>query len=272
MPGNAILEISTVVGCRLACSCCPQATHVRAYRAPKKPKVLSLADYQTCLAKVPRDVMITFAGMAEPWLNPACTEMVVLAHQAGHEVSVFTTGLGLPLADIPRLVPIPFRHFCLHLPDAAGDMKLPVTPLYLETLAELQELIPAYTHMTIGQIHPAVAAIVGPVSDGSSALISRAGNLPDRAIAYKKGPLKCSVCGPVVDHNVLLPDGSVVLCCMDYNLEHILGNLLTVTYEDLFSGEEYQRVIRGLAGDESVSIACRKCELSVAQTTRVDSG
>jgi len=79
----------------------------------------------------------------------------------------------------------------------------------------------------------------------------------------KTGKIKCSACGPKLDHNVLLPNGNVALCCMIYDLKHIVGNLLTGTYDSLFESEEYKKVLRGQAGDESVDIACRSCELAV---------
>jgi hypothetical protein len=50
---------------------------------------------------------------------------------------------------------------------------------------------------------------------------------------------------------------------MIYDLKHIVGNLLTGTYDSLFESEEYKKVLRGQAGDESVDIACRSCELAV---------
>ena len=34
-------------------------------------------------------------------------------------------------------------------------------------------------------------------------------------------------------HNITLPNGDVSLCCMDYGLEHIIGNLLEQDYEDV---------------------------------------
>jgi hypothetical protein len=42
-------------------------------------------------------------------------------------------------------------------------------------------------------------------------------------------------CGCIEDlyHNILLPNGDVSLCCMDYNLEEILGNLYTQEYDDI---------------------------------------
>ena len=48
---------------------------------------------------------------------------------------------------------------------------------------------------------------------------------------------------PFYDRNVLLPNGDVVLCCMDYNLTHILGNLLTQTYEEVMQGKPLQDLI-----------------------------
>jgi hypothetical protein len=30
-----------------------------------------------------------------------------------------------------------------------------------------------------------------------------------------------------------MPNGDVVLCCMDYDQEHILGNLFTQTYDEI---------------------------------------
>ena len=47
---------------------------------------------------------------------------------------------------------------------------------------------------------------------------------------------------PFYDHNVLLPDGRVVICCMDYSLQHVIGNLEKQSYYELFQGEEHKRV------------------------------
>jgi hypothetical protein len=40
-------------------------------------------------------------------------------------------------------------------------------------------------------------------------------------------------CIETLYHNVLLPDGRVSLCCMDYGLEQILGNLFEQEYDDI---------------------------------------
>ena len=40
-------------------------------------------------------------------------------------------------------------------------------------------------------------------------------------------------CDETLYHNVVLPNGDVSLCCMDYGLKHILGNLYTQEYNDI---------------------------------------
>ena len=262
-PPKPNLEISTVVGCRMACDYCPQAIHVKNYRGRAGARVMTLELFRACLAKVPTDVEIVFAGMAEPWLAPDATAMVLHAHQKGHQVSVFTTCSGMTLDDLRQIRDIPFRLFCLHVPDADGRMTLKITPEYLEVLGACIREMPQHNFSLIGRIHPEVAHLVDqPLVDWSSGLYSRAGNLEAFKIPRKTGKLRCSACGPKIDHNVLLANGDVALCCMTYDLKHILGNLLVDTYEDLFRSPAYQTVMAGLGGDEALDIACRTCELS----------
>ena len=62
-----------------------------------------------------------------------------------------------------------------------------------------------------------------------------------------------------MNNNILLPDGTVVLCCMDYGLKHILGNILTDTFEEIMDGEEMRKVKEGMNGNETLDILCRNC-------------
>ena len=34
-------------------------------------------------------------------------------------------------------------------------------------------------------------------------------------------------------HNVVLPNGDVSLCCMDYGLKHIIGNIFEQSYDEV---------------------------------------
>ncbi len=258
-----ILEVSTVVGCRMGCSVCPQATHVRSY-AGRGDRHMTLATFQRCLATVPRRVEVMFAGMAEPWLNRDATSMVEHASSLGHPISLYSTLVGMTQDDVVRLSRVTMRtSLCVHLPDAAGDMHLDVDDAYLATLRSVVATLPHH-FVLFGALHPRVRAVLGhDVRDDTAGTFSRAGNLVERRIPRKTGALACSACGPKIDHNVLLPSGDVALCCQVYDLKHVIGNLTTMTYDELFTSEAYATVMRGLAGDESVDLACRTCELAV---------
>ena len=212
------------------------------------------------LSTVPKDCEIVFAGMAEPWLNKSASDMVEYCFEQGYKVGIYTTTVGMNLTDVIRIHDLPFTHFTLHLPDEGGRMRLNVDEKYLQILSKVVEVMDCQI-MVIGKLHPQVEEITGPVIDGSPGLFSRAGNLKSLAINRKKGVLKCSACGPRLDHNILLPNGDVLLCCMDYGQEHVIGNLLTMDYHSLFSSDEYLRVMKGLE-DENTDTLCRKCEVS----------
>ena len=96
----------------------------------------------------------------------------------------------------------------------------------------------------------------------------RAGNLNTEKVEKKvskpiinaakpSGKLRCGR----VYQNVLLPNGDVVLCCMDWSAEYVLGNLKRDRFEDLYRSETFRRVLRGLK-DPGVDLLCRTCNMA----------
>lgn len=248
------LEITTIVpekGCVVDCVFCPQRLLEGKYSGTR---IMTLDSFKSLIESVPLDVRITFSGFIEPWMNKNCTDMVLYAHERGHPVSVFTTGIGMSVEDIERIAHIPFAGqpnggFTLHLPDSELLAKHPITPGYIKTLEWLNEnnhRIKNFTTMSMGPgIHPAVKHLFS--SAPSYQMWDRAGNLSREALL--KSDLKplqnrwnkvhhtdaARTCGCIehLYHNVLLPNGDVSLCCMDYGLDNIIGNLNTQTYEQV---------------------------------------
>jgi hypothetical protein len=248
------LEITTIIpekGCVVDCVFCPQRLLEQNY---KGERIMSLDSFKRMIETVPKEVRITFSGFVEPWMNKNCTEMVLYAHEQGHPVSVFTTGVGLSVADLEAIVDIPFAGapnggFTLHLPDSELLARHPITPSYIKTmewLAENHHRIQNFYTMNMGtEVHPSVKHLFGwaPRPD----MWSRAGNLSREALVkpelielkdqwksanHTDGPRTCG-CVEHLYHNVLLPNGDVSLCCMDYGLDNIIGNLKTQTYEQV---------------------------------------
>ncbi|HXR11712.1 MAG TPA: hypothetical protein VN770_05415, partial [Gaiellaceae bacterium] len=57
------LEITTMIGCKVACVYCPQDKISRRYQGAER--MMTLEDFETCLDKVPPDVVAHFTGFAE---------------------------------------------------------------------------------------------------------------------------------------------------------------------------------------------------------------
>jgi hypothetical protein len=277
------LEITTKLGCSLACRFCPQDRLVKSYPRDAA-RLLSLDDFKHVLNKLPAHVRVDFSGMAEPWLNPAATAMAVLAFERARKVAIYTTLQGMPAADAAMLIErfagriTPETPWVIHLPDQQGNMTgWKPSPAYLDTLARFVALrrdrapdgLMLMTMSPDGAVHDALRPVLPGTLDPFVA-ISRVENL-DRG-DFSPGALLRQVrhegalmCGstPFFDHNTMLPNGDVVLCCMDYAREHVLGNLLRQDYADLFAGPEMAAVrgqAMGLIGGELI---CRRCHNAV---------
>jgi len=193
---------------------------------------------------LPEDVIIIFAGFSEPFLNEDCTRMILHAHRKGHPLCVFTTAVGLSLEDVEQIKGIPFSAFphggfTIHLPDARRLAKIDVTLEYLQVLEALKAAnIQNFSVMAMDAIHPDVAAIFPPSSVSLPTMNSRSGNLEHEGVTEHfvatshEGPVICgrdeSIC-----NNVMLPNGDVVLCCQDYHMDHVLGNIFEQSFADV---------------------------------------
>ena len=243
-------SIDTQNGCVVDCVFCPQRTLQKSY---KGERFMTLDNFKKAVDKLPQEVRVTFAGFTEPWLNKNCTDMVLYAHEKGHPISIFTTGIGMSIDDIERIKHIPFAGnpngcFTLHLPDQERKAKHPITKRYIELiehLGKIQHEIHNFTTMCMGAVHEDVKHVFSdaPVYD----MWSRAGNLVGEMIMkpellerkeewkmanHGEKQMTCG-CLEKMYHNVMLPNGDVSLCCMDYGLKHILGNLYEQDYEEI---------------------------------------
>ena len=260
------LEITTNVGCPVDCTYCPQETFLAEYGSGKRGKrTLSLTDLDKVLAKLPNDCEIGFSGFAEPWNNEDCTEMVLRCMRKGVRITIYTTLVGMTMNDVRIMSGMSFKTFCVHLPTVNKTENIPVTSEYLEVLESVLGMTPDITYAVFGPLPVDVKNIVGdlPVTPPEH-MVSRCGLVPNCGKnVVINGPVRCLSVGEseILDHNVLLPDGRVVLCCMDFGMTHVLGNLFTQTYESLFEGEEADKIRAGLRGEGTV--ICQYCEYGV---------
>jgi len=260
---NYTLEITTMIGCPLMCNYCPQDSLRDAYG--DDIKYMRLEDFKTIVDKLPKNVRLDFSGQAEPWVNPACTDMFEYAMQKGFRAAIFTTLYDWDETTVHRMGELLLQYakqvdiFKIHFPDEAGNMKgWKPSAEWEYAYTGMRTIVRAagihYEAMTMSDhgTHPAINHLegVGVSHMWSIAAHDRAGTLdkdqvkaqPISFIPKHEGPIKCSKTD-LYNQGVLLPNGEVLLCCMDYDKKHVMGNLLEQEYADLQTNPAMARLL-----------------------------
>ena len=256
---NGAMEITTIIGCQMACKYCPQDKLLKNYG--NSTKKMSFENYKICLDKIPNTVRIDFSGMSEPWLNEKCTDMLLYANLKGYKIAVYTTLVGMSELDFQKIKNIKYDCFVIHAPDEENNSHIPITKEYLQLLKTVLDSKIACINFH-GKVHPEIVKLIPNIHKFMDCF-DRAGNInfPHIKHQHLHGSIKCGSADRLINRNVLLPDGRVLLCCMDYSMKHILGNLLINDYQSILNSIEAHK-IRDAFDDEAISLICRFCHVA----------
>jgi len=112
------------------------------------------------------------------------------------------------------------------------------------------------THSDIEHINPGISdwylhTRAGNIQKSSNELVNKK--------AQNEFPIVCNR-NKKLSSNVLLPNGDVALCCMDYGLQHIIGNLETNTHNEILKSDQLAEILL-LNNQEGFSnnTLCRTC-------------
>ena len=279
-----ILEVTTRIGCSNMCEYCPQVTLIGEYRKKdplnvindKSDIVMSLDSFKKCLETIPTDVDIHFAGYTEPFENPNAIDMIEHATSKGHKVMINTTLVGMTKevwGRLDRLDKSKLKDIHLHLPSASYDenigVKKPVSHIELDGF-KVKELSNEYAQMLVfairnpvrgqsggwavhlhchGDLHPQLSKVDENLKKADLPISRR--DINSRAMNLllekkQKVPDDINIRGKCsrVSQNILLPDGRLALCCQDYGLDQIMGNLLTQTWGEYIESDLYNQVLQ----------------------------
>lgn len=244
------LEITTQIGCPINCVDCPQALLRSKYTGKKS---LSFEDFKTAIDKVPKDTRIDFSGMCEPFANKDCSKMILYAAEKGFPLALYTTLQGATMKDFYALQNVKYEVCTIHLPDKDGRSHFNITDEYLQVLSFWD----CNSYSCHGQIDDRVLMHIkerGVITY----MHDRAGNVEGRPhrFIHPFADLWCITSGKDMNHNVLLPDGTVLMCCMDYGMTGVFGNLLEQSYEEVMNSETAVNMRKTLSEGESI---CRHC-------------
>lgn len=245
------LEITTHIGCPMDCVDCPQALLRSKYQGKT---MMDFEEYKAAIDKVPRTVRIDFSGMCEPFMNPNCAKMILYAAEKGHPLALYTTLQGATEDDYWDLKDVQYEVTTIHLPDNENRSTFKITAEYLNLLSKW----PCDAYSCHGTIRKQVIPYLLPNKYLITFMHDRAGNVEGRPhqTLYSAQPVYCINSGRLLDHNVLLPDGTVLMCCMDYGMTSVFGNLFTQTYDEVLNSEGANMARHNLFEQGCL---CRKC-------------
>ncbi|MCI8299583.1 MAG: hypothetical protein HFI69_04405 [Lachnospiraceae bacterium] len=266
IPQYSMVEITTKIGCSVNCKYCPQKKLIDTYSKKSDEFYLKMDNFIQILKHIPTVTFIRFCGMCEPFLNPECADMIVYAKEHGFCVDCYSTLVGLKISDVTRVLDA-VDDFVPHIPDKNGNAVIEVTDEYISVLKMVLE------YKRDGKRLVKIVSVHGEIDDRIKGLIpedieisccmqDRAGNLDGEdleIIRYEfESPVRCEFCHNRLDSNILLPNGDLLMCCMDYGMEYIFGNLLEDPYEKVVNSTEANRIRAALISGNPKTI-CNYC-------------
>ncbi len=272
-----VMEITTRIGCRVACKACPQTLLAKQYAVKKRKGMgseLSFGVFCKCVNKLPQSCVVVFSGMCEPFLNRRCADMICYASKKGRRIDLYTSLEGMKRRDFQKIKNIPFGNVVLHIPDREGYTQIGLTEDYFWLLDAMlgtkrPDGKPFVTGVSChGHLEKRAEQYLrryGYSKKEPDVMIDRAGNLEEKKLGSQSvtGALFCTR-SSFYNHNVLLPDGSVLLCCMDYGMRHVLGNLLEADYQELMRSVERRRIRQACGHSGGWDVLCRRCTAAIA--------
>lgn len=248
------LNFTISLPCVNRCKFCPQDLLQKKYEGKQS---MTFDQFVEILNKVPKHVIIQFIGFSEPFTNKQSSIMMKYASTKGYTLDLYTTLVGCTDSDIDMISGINFNQCVIHIPD-----NINFVVKNEDKWVEIYKKFKSKVRITDNLFHigePSKKIKDATVWANTQIVLSRSNAVDPNIFAdrrYRKGTLNCKA----VPMGTVLPNGDVVLCCMDYGLKHKLGNLFTDSYEDLYNSAEFKRVIASWT-DESIESICRYCHI-----------
>lgn len=250
------IEITTNIGCARRCTYCPQDVLVQTYKSYDDAEhQLNPASFERMVSNFPENLLIYWTGYSEPLQNKYFPELFDIISKAGHESHISTTLFSVNQQSIEVICDRKrWARVSLHLPDESGHMRAKIDDAYLSNLKEVvKTMIPEVDLIHVfGTLNEKIKNLfltpeMQPFASkfnihefplDSTYATSRANNLKTNQtrstpIAQDGVYLYCNA--GRFNQPVLLPNGDLSLCCMDYGLTKIIGNILHEPYDSIIT-------------------------------------
>ena len=279
---NLSLEISVQSACSKLCDYCPQSNYISNYKKKffNEEKILTFETVKLISKNIPSKTIIKWTGFTEPLDFKEFDNSVEFFFYQGFKQQISTTLLGKKNSQkfYKENLDKFFSH-TIHLPDNKNLMKGKFDNEYSEYVESVIRLLDKnsieYSIFLIGEnfhinLQHTIKKLTKEINIKDKIikakyLNTRASKIEPELFGLKqtnknhddKASYYCSY--KRLNQGVLLPNGKVVLCCQDYGLDFILGDLKDQNLGQLYKTIEEDSDLRSKFIDGKFS-PCNRCE------------
>lgn len=243
-------RIETCTHCNYACIFCPHSTTFS-----RNKEMMPYHIFEFILSKLksqaPEITDITISGFGEAFLDPTIIKKITLARNMDYNVHILTNGSLLDKSIIDELVRLKVEDIRISLHALSSDSYKWITrsseTCFFNVLRNINYIIKNKykTRLVItadiiesNQYQPKY--IIDKYKDDVDLIeIWKPHNWVD-AFDFRKSPIIKDTCGrPWNSPLQVQVDGTVNMCCFDYNGKLLLGDLLRESIDEIFSGRPF---------------------------------
>jgi len=266
---EARMEISTI--CNNACVFCPHDELIR------ENKIMSYKLFEFLINKIkkeaPQVTQLTFSGMGEVFVDKGIMEKIELASKLGYTIEILTNGSLLTDDIINRLIELEIDtiRISFHSANKTIYMKTMQCPAdqWDKVLSNINKISTQKTKtkliITADVIYNVEEEIklLRKLLDGKIDLLEvwKPHNWASWG-SYREGEKVKQTCGrPFNGPFQIQVDGTINMCCFDYNGELEIGDFKTQTLKEIYNSDMYNKIV-ALHKDGKVvdSLICNNCD------------
>lgn len=272
------IEITMDIGCANMCDYCPQDLFINTYfnkYGKNSERHMTLENIKKYFSTIPKDLEVHFAGFSEPLVGDEFLDILQWLTGEGYKSTIFTKLNGVELKVLKKAIEIGVEAVNIHITDNNNRTLIKEDESYIDKISKALRILKhkdVYTMVTcLGEVSENLKEVLNKYDSislniGSNFINGRAGQVKREYInetEYRTNSIDC--CKSLnrnLKFNVLLPNGIVTLCCMDFGLNHILGNLKEQSYEEVHNRDMANHVRERMEDIDKGDIICRHCDFS----------
>lgn len=264
-------EISTA--CNHSCKFCPHSDLFI-----RKKQIMSFKLFKSLLDKVSNEYSsitdCTVSGFGEAFADPGAIQKIEYAREQNYNIHILTNGTLLTKSEAKQLLDWEIADIRISLHTVDKNLYPEITGGTEEDFDHVTDLIEFILENKKSTRLVITADIIKENQSDVSNIIDRYSKVVDLleiwkphnwvdGRSYRQGKIAKKTCGrPFKSPIQIQVDGTINMCCFDYNGQLLLGDLKTQPLWQIFSSEAYLNIRKHHEGGTIAqsNLICKKCD------------